>query len=419
MYNRISIDLSDLVLCISDALDLVSRELSQHQIRTAFIAWELAKAADMPNDQQQRLFIAALLHDIGALSPEEKVSIHRNEVADPETHCRYGEILLKRVPIFADAATLVRHHHRPWEQWEQGVDDPVVFGSQLLYLADLFERMVSRNTFILHQDREIIEAVRALSGSALHPQVVELFLTITGREDFWFDLVSPRLYTILFQDCPCKGTRIDMRHLKPISELCRNIIDFRSRFTSTHSTGVATAAAVISRHFGLTGLETELMEVAGNFHDIGKMAIPNSILEKPGSLTREEFSIVRQHTYFTYTVLNSISGFQFIAEWAAFHHERLSGSGYPFHLAGDSLSTGSRILAVADIFTALAEDRPYRRGMNRQGIIGVLDGLRGRDALDGRVIDILCRNYDEIHELTVGQQTRARQFYETEFVTPL
>jgi len=112
------------------------------------------------------------------------------------------------------------------------------------------------------------------------------------------------------------------------------------------------------------------MEVAGNLHDLGKMVIPNSILNKPDKLNKEETAIMRQHTYFTYTVLNSIGGISQIAEWAAFHHERLDGSGYPFHLGADKLGIGSRIMAVADVFTAISEDRPYRKGMSQQELGG-------------------------------------------------
>ena len=102
--------------------------------------------------------------------------------------------------------------------------------------------------------------------------------------------------------------------------------------------------------------------MAGNFHDLGKLVIPNSILEKPGKLNDEEFALMKQHTYFTYSILTTIGGIQEIAEWAAFHHERLDGNGYPFHLNASKLSTGARIMAVADIVTTLAEDRPLPAG---------------------------------------------------------
>jgi HD-GYP domain-containing protein (c-di-GMP phosphodiesterase class II) len=97
MYQKISINLSCLLLSLSDALDLASSELSQHQLRTAFIAWEVGNVANLSSNEMEQLFIAALLHDIGALSPEDKINIHHAEVINPEAHCILGERILKRI----------------------------------------------------------------------------------------------------------------------------------------------------------------------------------------------------------------------------------------------------------------------------------------------------------------------------------
>jgi HD-GYP domain-containing protein (c-di-GMP phosphodiesterase class II) len=160
------------------------------------------------------------------------------------------------------------------------------------------------------------------------------------------------------------------------------------------------------------------MEVAGNLHDLGKMVIPNSILDKPDKLNKAETAIMRQHTYFTYTVLNTIGGILQIAEWAAFHHERLDGSGYPFHLGADKLSIGARIMSVADIFTALAEDRPYREGLEQREVISILRGLCAKNFIDRIVLRVLEENYEEILTLTKKKQAEAKEYYEQEFVYP-
>ena len=150
------------------------------------------------------------------------------------------------------------------------------------------------------------------------------------------------------------------------------------------------------------------MEIAGNLHDLGKMVVPNAILEKAGPLTDEEFAVMRQHTYHTYLVLNSMKGLGGIAEWAAFHHEKLDGSGYPFRIGAGGLSIGSRIMAVADMCTALAEDRPYRAGMRRDEIIDVLrDGVR-RGLLDRGVVATLESRRDEIIDTAAEAQGKAR-----------
>jgi HD-GYP domain-containing protein (c-di-GMP phosphodiesterase class II) len=418
MYQNVSINLLNLILSLSDALDLASPELSQHQLRTAFIAWEISKAANLPSTDIDQLFVASLLHDVGALSLEDKIDIHKGEVIDPEIHCTLGEHVLKQLPLFEPSSEIVRFHHTEWQALEGRTGEPLIFSSQILFLADVLERSIDRQTYILHQDQELIAKISSLSGAAIAPEIVQLFISIAVREDFWLDLVSPRLYSLLLHDGPSRGIEIDLVFLKPLSELFRNIIDFRSRFTATHSTGVATSAATLSRLLGLTETEAGLMEVAGNLHDLGKMVIPNSILNKPDKLNKEETAIMRQHTYFTYTVLNTIGGISQIAEWAAFHHERLDGSGYPFHLGADKLGISSRIMAVADVFTALSEDRPYRKGMRQQEVLSILQGLCAKNYLDKIVLRVLEENYEEVLTLTKTKQIEAKEYYEREFAHP-
>lgn len=330
MQRNLTVNLGNLVLSLSDAMDLASPSLTQHQQRTAFVAWEMGKAAKLSTERLEKTFIAALLHDIGALSLEEKISIHNSEFENLDDHCIRGELLLNNRPWLKDSAKIIRFHHKEWQSWSESIGNPVVFDSQLLALADSLERLIKRGRYILHQHEEIIEKIKSLSGSSFHPCVADLFLTISNREEFWLDLVSPRLYSLLLNEGPFRKTEIDFSDISHIAELFRNIIDFKSRFTSTHSSGVAAAASILSKIFGLSETEIQLMEVAGNLHDIGKLAIPNRILDKPAKLEKEEMAIMKSHTYYTYSVINTIGGLKQIAEWAAYHHERLDGSGIPF-----------------------------------------------------------------------------------------
>jgi HD-GYP domain-containing protein (c-di-GMP phosphodiesterase class II) len=396
-------------------MDLVDASVALHQQRTAFIAWELGKAADLSDEAIKRLFIAGLLHDIGALSPEEKIDLHLFDTTNTEDHCIRGHILLQTVPWLKSAANIVRHHHTEWHLRDELITSQVVLESQILFLADYLERSVNRNVYILHQDALLKDKIASLSGNSLHPDVVDLFRQLARREEFWLDLASPRLYSLLLHNGPYQHQDIDLESITTIGELFRNIIDFRSRFTSTHSSGVAECAAVLSKLFGFSDHEANLMRVAGNFHDIGKLAVPNSILNKPAALTQDEFAVMRQHTYHTFSIMHTIGGLQQIAEWAAFHHERLDGSGYPFHHKGSRIGTGSRIMAVADIFTAVAEDRPYRKGMEYHEIQNVLKKQSAMNFIDKRIVDLLIENYAEVHNMVKERQDITRDFYEQQF----
>ncbi len=418
MRRTVSVNLGNMVLSLSDAMDLASPALAQHQQRTAFIVSELGRAAGLSEERQENVFMAALLHDVGAFSVEEKIALRTSRFEDLEDHCVKGELLLETVPWLTEVAAIVRSHHKQWHSWEEPIATPVVFDSQLVFLGDYVERLVNRGRYILHQNDDIISTTEGLRDSSLHPAVLELFLSVSCREEFWLDLTSPRLYSLLLNEGPFRKTEIDLSRISLVAELFRNVIDFRSPYTATHSSGVAAASSLLSRIFGLTELETKLMEVAGNLHDIGKLAIPGSILDKPEPLTAQETAIMKSHTYYTYSIINTIGGIRDIAEWAAYHHERLDGSGYPFHCSADELSTGARILAVADMFTALSEDRPYRKAMSRSEITGILTDFSRRALLDPGVIGLVLENYDEIAGYVREKKAEARHFYDRRFASP-
>ncbi|NLN49038.1 MAG: HD domain-containing protein [Clostridiales bacterium] len=125
-----------------------------------------------------------------------------------------------------------------------------------------------------------------------------------------------------------------------------------------------------------------------------------------------EYKQIRTHTYYTYNLLSSINQFQTINEWASFHHEKLDGKGYPFRIKGERLSLGSRIMAVADVFTAITENRPYRLGMTKEETERILLNLVKSNAIDGGVVDILLQNFEEINRTRILAQKEAKKHYE-------
>ncbi len=417
MLQDPTVKFSNFLLSLSDAMDIASPPIASHQMRTAFIAWKLALCAGFPVEKVERVYMAALLHDIGALSLEEKGRLHAGfEDIDPDTHCILGEALFELSPLLLPSAKIVRHHHTSWQQWNTTLDSPEVAESQILLLADEVERAISRDEYILHQVEGLNDKVASLAGSKVHPDIVDVFMQTSRHEDFWLDLTSPRLYSLLLHYGPFRLVEIEQKDIFSIASIFRHIIDFKSRFTATHSTGVAECAVTLAQYFGLTDAEITQMEIAGYFHDLGKLAVPNSILEKQGKLTKKEFQIIKQHTYFTYTVLNTIGGLDSISEWAAFHHEKLDGSGYPFHIAADKINTGARIVAVADLFAALSEDRPYRGGMERKHIEEIMARHITNESLDPSIVSILLENFDDVSYRVRSKQEASKELFEAKFL---
>jgi len=197
---------------------------------------------------------------------------------------------------------------------------------------------------------------------------------------------------------------IDEKTLGPIARVFGFLADATSQWTATHSAGVAAAAAVaLDEQHNFSLREQFLMGPAGYFHDIGKLTIPTKILDKPGRLTPQGRSVLNSHTYHTFRILDTIGGMPQISEWAAFHHERLDGTGYPFHHTAKDLALGSRIMAVADVFVALTEDRPYHKAMSQDKVMGILKKLAGDSGLDGDVVRVLEKDYDTIYEICLQE----------------
>ncbi len=147
-------------------------------------------------------------------------------------------------------------------------------------------------------------------------------------------------------------------------------VDTNSPWTAGHSQRVTELAMEIGRDLGLPPQEIDLLHRGGLLHDIGKLGIPSSILDKPGRLSDEEFVLIRRHPSAGAEILGPIPNLEKIIPIVSQHHERFDGKGYPSGLAGEAISLHARIVAVADVVDALSSDRPYRPGWPREKVIG-------------------------------------------------
>ena len=154
-------------------------------------------------------------------------------------------------------------------------------------------------------------------------------------------------------------------------------LDARDRYTRTHSDNVAETAAMIVRHMDGDAALIEKVHIAGRLHDIGKVGIPDSVLQKPGSLTDEEFAIIKTHPGIGANILGPIPSLREVAVIIRAHHEHFDGSGYPSGLAGEDIPLLARVMALADTHDALISDRPYRLGMGREQALSIMVKCRG------------------------------------------
>jgi len=150
-------------------------------------------------------------------------------------------------------------------------------------------------------------------------------------------------------------------------------VDAKSRWTAGHSIRVTRYAVELANAIGLPESEVEKVNLSGLLHDLGKIGIPDAILDKPGKLTDEEWKVMKQHPIIGYEMLKDIWQFRgSILDGVLYHHERVDGKGYPFGLKGEEIPFMGRLLAVADGFDAMTSDRPYRAGMPKEKALEVL-----------------------------------------------
>ena len=386
--------ISDLFITISKALDMGDIEILDHSRRVAYISLELAKRLNLANKKINEVVLTALISDIGIMSTEDKVkaqNVFNLDEGVTESHSKDGYELTKNLKILPNIPEIILHHHHKWSgnnfDGVKGEDIPLA--SRIIFLADRIEALIEEDKYILFQVNDIITAIESQSDSWFDPNIVDAFLELANKEFFWLILSTGEYSSIL--ELWGEGTemKIDLDDLESVASIVAKLIDRISPFTSRHSTGVATIAAMLTHELAFNQLEQRAMRIAGLFHDLGKLIIPKEIIEKKGELNDEEYKIIQQHSFYSFRLLNKINGLGDIPEWAALHHERLDGNGYPFHYDKNTLNTGSKIMAVSDVFQALTEDRPYRKAFSIAQAIEIIDDMKFKLKFDKDIVNAL------------------------------
>ena len=409
MIKEIEISICDFVCALSEVVDLISPALNSHHHRVAYIAGKIASELNLPNDEVQEIILASMMHDIGAFSVSERMKVYDVNATEDDLnqHALYGFKLLKNFEPLAEAATLIKYHHADYNSQETGIP----FGSYIISMADKVSVMFDENREILDQVPTVYEKF-SRECRKFHPEAFAAFFRLTKLEYFMIEAFSPSFNTRMLTELQYPKKIIDLNTLRAFAEVIAHIIDFRSRFTATHSIGVAAVAKELSAIYGFSERECKLMEIAGLLHDLGKVTVPDTILEKKGKLDENEINVIRKHTYYTYMILCKVRGLEHIAEWAAFHHERQDGNGYPFHIKREDSSKLSRIMAVADVTTALTEDRPYRAGMSKEQTIEVLSTMANTGGIDTGIVGIAVKNFSRINDARRAAQSEVQKKYD-------
>ena len=397
------------ICALTTVLDFVGIDELQHGKRVAWISESIAREIGWDEDRQAFLFYAGMLHDCGV----SKALEHRRLTDGltwngAEGHCLRGESYLLECAPLRCFASVVRWHHTPWQQIQQlGIPAELALQSNLLFLADRVDALQAPHLNVSQVDDAILAArdrlvdtVRAHSGSLFNPDLVATFERIARRESFWLAM-DPAYLLEYLENYPFASPLRDLsdRDVLALARLFARVVDAKSPFTHEHSLLLAKVARRLYELIELPGEGAGSFEVAALLHDIGKLRVPDEILEKPGPLSRAERAVISRHSYDTYRILNRVFPESPIPRWASSHHENLLGTGYPFHRAAGDIDLETRILVVADVLQALSQDRPYRGRLGSQAVGMQLVQMRDEGRVDGSVVSAALLNLEELYHL--------------------
>ena len=285
--------------------------------------------------------------------------------------CERGASIALRLNLSTETAEAVRNLDEHWDgsgypEGKRGTDIPL--------LARICAVAQHLDIFAAAKGPERALSILATQRSGWYdPELIRLARSLNKSRTLWAhclpeDKVETTRRAVLALD-PGTEADLDETHIDQICEAFANVVDAKSPFTFRHSIGVMQVAGAMGEELGFSPMERIEIRRAALLHDLGKLAVPNSILDKTGKLTDDEWRIVRQHPVVSATILRRVRGFERIATLAEQHHERLDGTGYPNRQGAEELSMASRLIAVADCYSAMAENRPYRRGFGREVVL--------------------------------------------------
>ncbi|MDS4032253.1 MAG: HD domain-containing protein [Candidatus Contendobacter sp.] len=409
----VSIDLGQAIHALSDALDLVGVDRALHGKRVGFLALCCGEALGLAARPLDDLFHAGLLHDCGVSSTRtHRFLLQELDWKGVEFHCVKGSELLGQFAPLAHLASIVRYHHTHWDVLNVlNVPQPIARWANLIYLMDRVDALAASdgNRDILLTRHDIRKTIQRLRGSFFAPDLTALFLDLSDNEAFWLRLEARHLIRFIYErERETRIVPIDFTELKQLALIFARVVDAKSPYTLEHSLGTARVGRFLAECTGLSSETRDKIEVAALLHDLGKLRVPDEILEKPGSLTFEERATIQHHSFETYQILCGITGLEDITLWAAYHHEKLDGRGYPFHRGGDELTIEARIIAVADVFQALAQPRPYRQPLPPLHILRMLRVFAQDQHLDGDLVEMIGRHLETCWRLAMDLPVAGR-----------
>jgi len=386
----LTIRMDELIAAIANSLDIVEAEIVgasvNHGKRIAALCALMGKKLGMSEDELKTLTVCALFHDC-ALTEYILYLSDEYAVESLAPHCEAGQENIEMLPFDSDVSGIILYHH---EQADGGgpfgkKEGEFPLAAELIAITDMLDiehhldKVSTKNLPIL------IREIKERSGKCFTKTAAETLISVLDEKTL-ISLRNENIGETAEKLIPKWFVDIEGEAMMNLARLVTKIIDYKSPFTRNHTHQIANRAWLMSEYYGYNNHMKAKIFLAASLHDLGKLAIPNKILDKPGKLTDSEFETVKGHVKGTYDLLSQITNFEEICKWASSHHEKLDGTGYWFGKKADELDFVDRMLACTDIYQAISEERPYHPARSHEETIELMKNMADKGFIDGGIV---------------------------------
>lgn len=378
----------DVINIIRKSLHLLDSNITEHCEIVAYLLYKMLQYENRYTKKDlQDYAMLGLFHDIGVYRTEHRVPMVQLELKNVWEHSIYGYLFLRYLSPLQEKSELILYHHLNYNKYAL-IKSRYLHAVECLNFADkmdVFLRMrdASMPANYFSQNRNI-----TFSSNAQ-----QLFLQAEQAYGITKNLKNGSYHLEL--DQILMEQNFSETHKQEFLQMLIYTIDFRSEFTVLHTLGTTTFALELGALMNLSRKDLYNMYYGALLHDIGKMIIPTAILESPRKLSEDEMTIMKSHVLNTEAILRGLVDNE-VLELAIRHHEKIDGSGYPRGLKGDVLTRPQRIIAVADILSALYQKRSYKDSFDNETIKEILAHDAANNKLCPEVVGCALKNFDRI-----------------------
>ena len=373
---------------IERTLNCIDARLIDHGKRVAYLIFKILHPQRRFDDKQlQNICILAMLHDVGAYKTEEIDKMVIFETIDIWEHSIYGYLFLKYFSPLKALAETILFHHAECGEIKHLSDDKLQLLAQLISICD------RADVFSLHNgdNDDFKDYVNKHRNIKYRDDIADMFLSSGVNINAVFDDIDGDAeFNRIFRCTPLTADEV-----AGYINMIIFSIDFRSNQTVIHTVTATCIAGILAKMFGADENEIEKIKTGATLHDIGKIGIPVNIIESVKKLNDADMEIMKSHINITEKILDGNVSDD-IKNIAVKHHERLDGSGYPRNLGADDIAFNDRIVAIADIFSALCGARSYKGAFPKEKVIEILENMSEKNLIDAQIVSLSIERFDEI-----------------------